>query len=120
MRVLICDYDASTVLDLWWLLHEQGHSICGVVRDADRCMEKVVQTRPDLVMVDQEMWDGSTGSHVASTLEQAGVLSVVLTDDPQTVPAVTPTKVVLKKPFSEALLATAMARVARGQALRAS
>jgi CheY-like chemotaxis protein len=110
MKVLICEENATVALDLWWLLHEQGHRVCGIARSTSDCLERVAQKEPDLVMVDNDLQDGLTGSSLVETLAMSGFPSVIVAWEPHTVPP-TSARAVLQKPFSEAALASAMARV---------
>ena len=113
MKVLICEENATVALDLWWLLHEQGHSVCGIVRSTSDCLEKVAQKEPDLVLVDDNLQHGLTGSSLVETLAMSGFPSVILAWEPHAVSPTSSARAVLQKPFSEAALASAMARVER-------
>lgn len=113
MKILICEDHPTTALDLWWLLHEQGHSICGIARTTTACLEKVVQSCPDLVMVDEDVADSLTGASLVATLAMSGLPSVLISGEPHSAAGATTARAVLPKPFSEAALASVMARVDR-------
>jgi CheY-like chemotaxis protein len=118
MKILICEQCATTALDLWWLLHEQGHSICGIARSTSDCLEKVAQKQPELVMVDDGLQDGLTGGSLVETLAMSGFPAVIVSWEPHRVAAGSSARAVLQKPFTEAALASAMARVERREARR--
>jgi CheY-like chemotaxis protein len=113
MKILICVANPVVALDLWWLLHQQGHLICGTARNSGQGLEKDARTHPDLVIVDLDLSDGATGFDLVERLERSGFPSMILAGDPQSVAPSTAARAVLRKPFSEGHLAMAMAKVAR-------
>ena len=118
MRVLICEGNATIALDLWWLLHEQGHCVCGVARSTSDCLDKAVEKRPDLVMVDDHMEDSLTGIRLVETLAMSGFASVIVSREPHRVASTSSARAVLPKPVCEAALASALARAGRGGPLQ--
>ena len=121
MKVLICEADPTIVLDLWCLLHGQGHAICGMARSCSRCLETIARTRPDLVVVDVDVAEGEGSGHpgLVEVLAQLGIPSIVLASDDQTLlPPAASVQVVLKTPFNEAMLAIALAQVERRNRLQ--
>ncbi len=116
MKVLICEASATVAIHLWWLLHEQGHHVCGIARSTSDCLEKVVQKQPDLIMVDDQLREGLSGSSLVETLAMSGFPSVIVAWEPHAVSTTSSARAVLQKPFSQAALASVMARVGRGDA----
>ena len=109
MKVLLCEGDPTVALDLWWLLHEQGHHVCGIVRDGAKLLPKAEQTRPDLVMLAGEACDARSGLSLGDTLARSGFAYVLVSRDA----TASSGRTVLRKPFTQACLATAMARAER-------
>ena len=120
MKVLICEENAVIALDLCWLLHEQGHTVCAVVKNTTACLEKVAECRPDLVMVDDDLQDGLTGLSLVETLAMLGFPAMIISGEPQSVARTTSARAVLSKPFNDAHLASTMARVEQGSRPQAS
>lgn len=113
MKIVICEENPTLALDLWQLLHQQGHCICGFAKSTTDCLEKVALTCPDLVVVDDEAREGLTGLSLVETLEMSGFPSVVISGEPQEVVPRTSARAVLGKPLSEAAVAAAMAKASR-------
>jgi DNA-binding response OmpR family regulator len=111
MKILICEDDPTLMLDLWQLLHGQGHSVCGIARSTDDCMDTAATSRPDLVMVDEATQGGLSGASLVETLTCSGIPAVLLSADPQSRGSATSAGAVLGIPFTEAALASVMARV---------
>ena len=112
MKILICEESSTTALDLWWLLHELGHTVCGIAQTSLGALEKVARSQPDLVMVDEDI-DGGRGRDLVEALSRSGVPAVILSGDLPSVAWGTSAKAVLSKPFSEGSLTSVMARVER-------
>ena len=112
MKILICEESPTTALDLWWLLHELGHTVCGIAQTRLDGLEKVARTGPDLVMVDEDI-EGGQGRDLVEALSRSGIPAVILSGDLPSVAWVTSAKAVLPKPLSEGSLISVMARVER-------
>jgi DNA-binding response OmpR family regulator len=119
MKILICEESPTLALDLWWLLHEQGHSVCGIARSRLDGLEKVARSEPDLVMVDED-FEGHRGRDLVEALSRSDVPAVIISEQPQWAAGSTSARAVLAKPFSEAALASVMARVDRPLGARAT
>lgn len=113
MRIVICEAGPTIALDLWQLLQDQGHSICGVARNTTDCLGRVAQSRPDLVMVDDDLREGLTGLSLVETLAMTGFPCVVISGRPRAAMRRSSARGVLKKPVSGGPLAALMARVDR-------
>jgi DNA-binding response OmpR family regulator len=112
MRVLICEESPTLALDLWWLLHEQGHSICGIARSRMDGLEKTARSDPDLVMVDEDL-EGRRGRDLVEALSRTDVPAVMISGDAKSAAGATSARAVLPKPFTEGALTSVMARVER-------
>jgi AmiR/NasT family two-component response regulator len=114
MKVLICEADPTIVLDLWALLHVRGHAVCGVAQACRTCLERIALTRPDLVVVDAGLTDDRPASPgLVEVLDQLSIPSILLVSEDRPLPVSATPQAVLRKPFSEAMLANALAQVER-------
>lgn len=118
MKILICEESPTLALDLWWLLHDQGHMICGIARTRLDGLEKVARFQPELVLVDEDLGGSRGGRDLVEALSRCDVPSVIITGDGHSAARGTSARAVLPKPFSEADLVSAMAKVGRYQERR--
>ena len=113
MKILICECSPAVALDLWCLLHEQGHSVCGIAHSTLDGLEKVARFQPDLVMVDED-WEKGRGRDLVEALTRSEVASVLLSSDLPSAAWGTSAMAVLPKPFSQGALASVIRRLDRG------
>jgi CheY-like chemotaxis protein len=111
MNILICEDNPIIAMDLSWMLEDLGHHVCGTADTAIKGMEECAFNRPDLVMVDLNLAEGRTGLALVNTLADLSIPSVIVSGETQTLPRTTWAKAVVSKPFSEAILAQALAAV---------
>lgn len=114
MNVLIYEGNPTTAMDLWSLLHEEGHTVCGIARDPAKCMAKMARLQPDVVIVDDVLRSVAFGPDLVEDLARSGVPVVIVTDQPQSERSCSRAGAILRKPLTQVGLASAMARVARG------
>lgn len=77
-RVLIIEDEAIIAMDLEGIVAEMGHKITGVARTAARAVEMGKAERPDLVLADIHLADGSSGiDAVNELLQHFGDLPVI-------------------------------------------
>lgn len=119
MNILIYEGNATTALDLWGLLHGQGHKVCGVVRDLGRCLDQLAESPPDLVILDDALRSVALGPDAAEAIARTGVPVLIVGGegggDGAAEGASGP---VLRRPFTDERLASVMARIGRGARLR--
>ena len=60
-RILIIEDEAVIAMDLSDLVTGQGHTVCGVEATASGAVKAAKQERPDLVLADIQLADGSSG-----------------------------------------------------------
>ncbi|MEM1388171.1 MAG: response regulator [Pseudomonadota bacterium] len=60
-RVMVIEDEAIIAMDLQGIVAEMGHAITGVARTATEAVELAAQERPDLILSDIQLADGSSG-----------------------------------------------------------
>ncbi|SPF79562.1 response regulator [Pseudoprimorskyibacter insulae] len=77
-RVLVIEDEAIIAMDLQDIVAEMGHSITGVARTADSAVKLAGMERPDLILSDIQLADGSSGiDAVNDILKAAGDIPVI-------------------------------------------
>jgi CheY-like chemotaxis protein len=92
------------------LLTEMGHTICAIETTEAAAVAAAARHKPDLMIVDAGLRDGSGLSAVAEILRSGFVPHVFVTGDNSAVQASRPDAVVLQKPFRDSDLARAIQR----------
>ena len=111
LRVLIVEDEAVVLMQLEMLLEDAGHTVVGTAMTADEAIPLIHETRPELVFLDMQLKDGSSGLDVARTLRDQDDVTVVfltanalkLSDDMEGAAGV------IAKPFNEAALESSIA-----------
>jgi len=115
LRILVVEDEAMIAMLLTELLKEMGHEVCAVAsREAD-AVAAALRHRPDLMIVDAQLKEGSGVSAVERILRVLPVPHVFVSGDIVAVRARKPGAVVIQKPFREAELALAIERVIAGK-----
>lgn len=113
-RVLIIEDEAIIAMDLQDIVADMGHSITGVGRTADGAVKLAQSERPDLILSDIQLADGSSGiDAVNEILKDAGDIPVIfITAFPERLltgerpePAF-----VITKPYTEAQVTSAVSQ----------
>lgn len=115
MNVLVCEDDPIIAMDLSFTLEDLGHKVIGTVASSRQCLSRCASDPPDLVTVDLTLLDGRTGLRLVDLLAELGIPTIIVSGEAHLVPRPTSARAVLEKPFSEALLARALADVERGR-----
>ena len=68
MRVLIVEDEAIIAMHLAMLVADFGHTICGTANSASAAIEQAANLRPDLVVMDIRLANGSSGIDAAREL----------------------------------------------------
>lgn len=77
-RVMVIEDEAIIAMDLQDIVSEMGHAITGVARTADGAVELFQKERPDLILSDIQLADGSSGiDAVNEILKAAGDIPVI-------------------------------------------
>ena len=111
LRVLVVEDEAIIGMLLAAVLAGMGHDVCGVADTEAEAVELAAKYRPDLMIVDAGLRDGSGVSAVAEILRARFVPHIFITGDLARIRALKPDAIVLEKPFLESDLVRAIQRV---------
>jgi two-component system, response regulator PdtaR len=112
LRVLVVEDDAMIGMLLADMLKQMGHGICAVEATEADAVSAAVRCRPDLVIADARLGEGSGISAVEEMLRIRPVPYMFVSgDSTASIKARKPDAVVVQKPFHEADLAKAIQRV---------
>ncbi|MET0258969.1 MAG: response regulator [Methylobacterium sp.] len=111
LRVLLVEDEALILMQLEMLLEDAGHVIVGTAMTAEDGVALVHETRPELVLVDLRLGDGSSGLDVARAVRAINGITAVfitansrqLSDDFEGAAAV------ITKPFSGGIMEETLA-----------
>jgi two-component system, response regulator PdtaR len=110
LRVLVVEDDALIGMLLAEMLEEMGHDVCAVAFTQADAVTAAARCKPDLMIVDARLGDGSGVSAVEDILRTGPVPHVFVTGDIAKVKATRPGSVTLQKPFLESELGQAIQR----------
>jgi CheY-like chemotaxis protein len=113
LRVLVVEDEAIIGLLLSQVLSGRGHEVCGIAATEAEAIALAAQYKPDLLIVDAGLHDGSGVSAVADILRARFIPHIFITGDLAGVRALRPDAMVLEKPFLESDLVRAIERVFR-------
>jgi two-component system, response regulator PdtaR len=110
LRILVAEDDPLIGILLDEMLVEMGHEVCAVVASEAEAVAAAGQHKPDLVIVDARLGDGS-GVHAVDAMLRLGPMPhVFVTGDATSVRRSRPEAVVIEKPFREPDLVDAIQR----------
>ena len=110
LRVLLVEDEAVIAMLLAEVLGGMGYEVCAIEATEADAVAAAERCRPDLMIVDARLGDGSGVAAVETILRAGPVPHVFVSGDPSTVQALRPDAVVMQKPFREADLARAIQR----------
>jgi CheY-like chemotaxis protein len=108
LRVLVIEDDVLIAMLLSELLAGMGHDVCATARTEADAVSAATRCRPDLMIVDARLGQGSGISAVEEILRAGPLAHVFITGDAGSVRTRHPDAVVVRKPFREAELARAI------------
>jgi CheY-like chemotaxis protein len=108
LRVLIVEDEAVVAMLFADLLVAMGHEVCAIEATEAGAVAAAVRCRPDLMIVDAHLVDGSGASAVAAILRAGFVPHVFVSGDPLRDQPLAFGSVALQKPFREADLVRAI------------
>jgi CheY-like chemotaxis protein len=109
LRVLVVEDNAIIGMLLAEMLAEMGHHVCGVEMTEAAAVAAAARWRPDLMIIDARLGDGS-GVAAMRAILRAGPMPHLFISGAE-VETDSPDAIVLYKPFHEQQLARAMDRV---------
>jgi two-component system, response regulator PdtaR len=110
LRVLMMEDDPLIGMLLAEFLEEMGYDVCAIAATAADAVTAAAQYRPDLVIADARLGDGSGISAIEEILRIGFVPHLFMTGNISRVKALRPEAVVLEKPFHEAEFSLAIQR----------
>jgi len=110
LRVLVVEDEAFIAMLYADLLVDMGHVVCAIETTEADAVAAAARHKPDLMIVDAGLRDGSGMSAVTEILRSGFVPHVFVTGNDRAVQASRPDAVVLQKPFRDPDLARAIQR----------
>jgi CheY-like chemotaxis protein len=110
LRVLVVEDEAVIAMLFAEVLTGMGHDVCAIESTEADAVAAAVRYRPDLMIVDARLGDGSGVSAVEEILRTRFVPHVFVSGDTLRDQALSPGAVVLQKPFVESDLVRAIQR----------
>jgi CheY-like chemotaxis protein len=99
LRVLIAEDDAMIGLLLAELVAGMGHEVCATATTEAGAVTAAARYRPDLMIVDGRLREGSGVSAVEEILRAGPLAHVFVTGDPGQIKTRRPAAVIVRKPF---------------------
>ncbi|AMJ59667.1 histidine kinase [Bosea sp. PAMC 26642] len=118
LRVLVIEDEPIIATLLAEVLMELGHVVSGVAATEAEAILAVSRCRPDLMIVDARLRQGSGVAAVSDILKDGFIPHVFVSGDRLTRAALSPDAIVLQKPFQEPDLVRAIARALSAAKLR--
>ena len=93
------------------MLEEMGHEVCGIAATEEGAVAAAARYKPDLMIVDAWLGEGSGLDAVATILLTRFVLHLFMSGDISRITAVRPDAIALQKPFRQDQFYAAVRRV---------
>ena len=77
LRILIVEDNALVLMQLEMLLEDAGHTVVGTAMAAEEAVALIGKTRPELVLLDLHLKDGSSGLDVADAVRDRDDVTIV-------------------------------------------
>jgi DNA-binding response OmpR family regulator len=113
LRVLVAEDNALIGMLLADMLIAMGHDVCAVEATERATVASAARYRPDLLIVDGTLRNGSGVGAVATILRSHAIAHIFVTGDQDSIQERMPDAVILEKPFNEARLREAIRKVIR-------
>jgi CheY-like chemotaxis protein len=110
LRIMVVEDEAVIAMLLAEVLAGMGHDVCAIEATEADAVAAAARCRPDMMILDARLGDGSGISAVEQILCTGFIPHVFVSGDALRVRALRPGAVVIQKPFHEADLASAMQR----------
>lgn len=108
LRVLVVEDEAIIGMLFSELLEEMGHSVVAVAATEDAAVAAALEHKPDLMIVDARLQEGSGIGAVDKVLLNGFIPHIFTSGDTQSVLVLRPGAVVIAKPFRESDLIPAI------------
>lgn len=110
LKILVVEDDALLGILLGEILVEMGHTVCAVTGSVAGAISSAAQYKPELLIVDSWLRDGSGVSAVQQICETGHVPHLFASGDISFIKTQRPDAVAIQKPYHLADLATAIER----------
>ncbi len=110
LNILVVEDDALQGMMLGEILEELGHKVCAVSSTVAGAGAAVERYRPELLIVDQWLRDGSGLSLIDKVCKNSHVPHLFVSGDVSRIKLARPDAVVIQKPYQVAELELAIAR----------
>jgi CheY-like chemotaxis protein len=110
LRILLAEDEALIAMYLAEMLTEMGHEVCGTEATQRGLVAAAMLLKPDLMIVDARLGEGSGVLAVEEILAGHFIPHVFASGDRRALRKLEVGSVVIEKPFLEAQLASAIAR----------
>lgn len=110
LRILVAEDDTVVGMLLGELLKEMGHEVCAIETTEAGAVAAALRCRPDLMIIDLRLGDGSGVSAVKEILRIGPISYLFVSGDMSSVRMLTPDTVIIQKPYREPDLADAIQR----------
>jgi DNA-binding response OmpR family regulator len=110
LRILVVEDDAMIAMLLADMFAAMGHDVCAIEATEAGAVAAALRCRPDLMIVDARLGDGSGVSAMEKILHTGFVPHVFISGDILSVRALKPDGVAIQKPFDESDLIRAIRR----------
>ena len=114
LKIVIVEDDALIAMDLAELLMGMGHDVCFIACTEAQAVSAGLRCKPDLMIVDWALAQGSGIAAMAQILEHLYVPHLYVTGDPHNTLQLVPGAVVLSKPFTLQELTVGMGKALLG------
>jgi DNA-binding response OmpR family regulator len=114
LRVLIVEDEAMIAMLLAEVLREMGHEVCATAATEAVAVAAAVRYKPDLMIVDEWLRQGSGISAVAEINRSGYIPHVFVTGDPAIGRSLSPGTIAIQKPFTIADLMKAIQSAVAG------
>jgi DNA-binding response OmpR family regulator len=108
LRVLIVEDEAMIAMLLAEVLREMGHEVCATAPTEDAAVAAAVRHKPDLMIVDEWLRQGSGISAVAEINRSGYIPHIFVTGDPLITQSLAPGTIAIQKPFTMSELVKAV------------
>jgi DNA-binding response OmpR family regulator len=110
LRILVMEDDIMIGTLLADVLQEMGHDVCAIESTEDDAVAAAKRCKPDMMIVDARLGNGSGISAVREILRGGWVPHVFVSGETSSIRTLRPDAVVLQKPFRDTDLARAIQR----------
>jgi DNA-binding response OmpR family regulator len=110
LRVLLVEDEAMIAMLLAEVIVQMGHVVCAVAATEDDAIAAGARCQPDLIIVDEVLRKGSGVSAVREILRSGPVPHIFVSGESLNEQTLSPSAVVISKPFSISELVQAIQR----------